>query len=144
MKQPSQPSQAPPASMYRVMVVVYCIVAARIHAPGKRGTFCGKSYAGGNCARLAYSQGANRGLRFGCLGLQFTPFARLGGKSRYRQISTCTIQKCNSVRVVFAKFNLTWKNSKIVATALGARASRPHAPRARCPSSQGSFIILGG
>jgi len=39
------------------------MVAAGIHAPGKRGPSFGKSYAGGNSARVAYSQRANQGLQ---------------------------------------------------------------------------------
>jgi len=39
------------------------MVAARTHAPGKRGPSFRKSYAGGNSARVVYSQGANQGLQ---------------------------------------------------------------------------------
>jgi hypothetical protein len=67
------------------------MVAAGIHAPGKRGPSFGKSYAGGNSARVAYSQGANQGLQglhhggfapwYPRGGIQFTPFADVVGGS---------------------------------------------------------------
>ena len=66
------------------------MVAARTHAPGKRGPSFRKSYAGGNSARVVYSQGANQGLqgfapRQVCTlgskgGIQFTPFVRSAAK----------------------------------------------------------------